>query len=261
MRLLRPLGMDNPPQKGENSGVDTRTPQQKRDDFVNWDKHLEKRKRLSSQFGTSYFKDFNTMTKEHKGKTWIAPSKLFRARKSLYFPNLQGRTLVPPRRAIRDTTDILITPSPGVISVVAVFSSMWGQNQVATFMDDVAVAHVIEENKGKVQRVDVNIEENTLKAMLITLFVPSLRKRIPKDRHDKYFIVRQGVTDEIRSQVGLVNGRVGYVYLVDSQGRIRWAASGVATDEEKEALVKGVRRLVELDLWTKDSSPVASAIA
>ena len=209
------------------------------------------------------------MTKEHKGKTWIAPPKLFKADKSLYFPNLQGRTLGPPRREVRDTTDILITPSPGIISVVAIFSSMWGQNQVATFMDDLAIARVIEENEGKVQRVDVNIEENTLKAMLITLFVPSLRKQIPKDRHDKYFIVRQGVTDEIRSQVGLMNGRVGYVYLVDSQGRIRWAASGVANGEEKEALVKGVRRLVdtlgsEEEAGTKEasvSSPVASAIA
>ena len=46
VQLIRPLGMEDPPQKGENSGIDTRTVQQKRDDFVNWDKHLQKRKKL-----------------------------------------------------------------------------------------------------------------------------------------------------------------------------------------------------------------------
>ena len=45
-QLIRPLDMEDPPQKGENSGIDTRTVQQRRDDFVNWDKHLQKRKQL-----------------------------------------------------------------------------------------------------------------------------------------------------------------------------------------------------------------------
>jgi ATPase complex subunit ATP10 len=44
--LNRPLGMPNPPQPGENSGFDHRTWQEKRDDFFNYDKHLEKRKYL-----------------------------------------------------------------------------------------------------------------------------------------------------------------------------------------------------------------------
>ena len=122
------------------------------------------------------------------------------------------------------------------------------------------VAHVLEQNKGKVQRVDLNIEQNKMKAFLINLFVPRLRRQVPSDRHDKYFIVRQGVTNEIRDQVGLVNERVGYIYLLDAQARIRWAASGIATDEEREALVKGVRRLVET-LGTKEEPVVLGSTA
>lgn len=38
--------MHNPPNPGENTGIDTRTLQQKRDDFVNYEKHLKKREML-----------------------------------------------------------------------------------------------------------------------------------------------------------------------------------------------------------------------
>ena len=74
----------------------------------------------------------------------------------------------------------------------------------------------LEQNKGRVQRVDLNIEQNKMKAFLINLFVRRLRRQVPSDRHDRYFIVRQGVTVEVRDQVGLVNERVGYVYLLDA---------------------------------------------
>lgn len=44
--LDRPLGQRKPPKAGENSGIDTRTWRQRRDDFLNYDKHLERRSRL-----------------------------------------------------------------------------------------------------------------------------------------------------------------------------------------------------------------------
>lgn len=45
--------------------------------------------------------------------------------------------------------------------------------------------------------------------------------------------------------MGFWNGRVGYVYLLDWECRIRWAGSGNAGVEEKAALVRGVARLQE----------------
>jgi mitochondrial ATPase complex subunit ATP10 len=44
--LARPLGLPDPPKAGENTGIDTRTWRQRREDFFNYHKHLERRKQL-----------------------------------------------------------------------------------------------------------------------------------------------------------------------------------------------------------------------
>lgn len=44
--LDRPIGSVIPPQEGQNTGVDERTYRQRRDDFVSYDRHMERRKEL-----------------------------------------------------------------------------------------------------------------------------------------------------------------------------------------------------------------------
>jgi len=98
--------------------------------------------------------------------------------------------------------------------------------------------------EGKAQRVDINIEENWLKAALVKMFLGGLRKRLPQRQHDKYFLVTKGLTPELRHNIGLWNSRVGYVYLLDENCRIRWAGSGDAEPVEKMSLDRGIARLL-----------------
>ncbi|KAK1781143.1 ATP10 protein-domain-containing protein [Copromyces sp. CBS 386.78] len=247
--LSRPIGMHNPPNPGENTGIDTRTLQQKRDDFVNYEKHLKKREMLKSKISRPYFRDWRNM-QFHKGKTFLAPPRLFKADLSLYFPNLHGRTLAKDAAAkAADTTPLL----EGHCSVVTVFSSMWAENQIRTFVApeaNPALQSVLKQSGGRAQLVQVNIEEDAMKAWLVRLFMGSLRKKVDKDDWKRYFLVTKGITDEIRESIGLLNSKVGYTYLVDHNCRIRWAGSGDAEGDEKEGLVKGVQRI--LDEMTKE---------
>lgn len=198
-----------------------------------------------------YFRDWGNLS-FHKGKTFIAPPRMFKGDLSLFFPNVYGQTLLKTNSAPRDTTPTL----QGKISVVSVFSSVWAENQVKTFVDkenNPKLDSILEQNKGTAQRVWINIEENSLKAFLIKLFKGGIRRRIGEPNWHRYFLVRKGISEEIRENVGLLNRSVGYVYLLDSQCRIRWAGSGPSEDHEREGLANSVQRLLDEEKGLKKS--------
>lgn len=175
-----------------------------------------------------------------KGKTFVANERLFRGDLALWFPNLRGRTL---EGVEKDTTVVL----EGRVSVVAVYSSGWAENQVATFVgrEHNPVLHEVLRAAGqKAQLVEVNVEPNVLKWWVLRVFMGRLKKMKEVEDWGRYFVVRFGFGEEIREAIGALNSRVGYVYLLDRECKIRWAGSAKALDEEKESLVKGLKKLI-----------------
>lgn len=53
-----------------------------------------------------------------------------------------------------------------------------------------------------------------------------------------------GALGDLIDQLGMSNRLTGYVYLLDSQGRIRWHASGKPTEEDKSALAAATMELL-----------------
>lgn len=184
----------------------------------------------------------------HSGKTFLSPPRLIRREKALYFPNLRGYTLANPYE-IGDTTSALL----GKVSIVSLFSGKWAADQTRTFLED----NEFERQWGLIagggaQRVDINVEDDWMKAWIVRMSLGGIKRLRPEEEWGRYFVVRRGFSSNVKQSLGIANGKVGYVYLVDEDCKIRWAACGEAAEGENEGLVRGVRKLTEGRMVKKD---------
>lgn len=224
--------------------------------MVSADLHLEQRKltarNRTHKVASPYFREWSNM-RFSKGKTFLAPPRIFKADRALFFPNLQGQTLLKDKTP-RNTTPLF----EDKVSIVSMFSTQWAENQTNTFASEKnnpELHEVVKGSGGLAQIVQINVEENWMKAWIIRLFMPSLRKKLGEDSWARYFLVRRGLTEEMRESIGMLNSKVGYTYLLDGESRIRWAGSGPSEGDEKDSLVKSVKRLIDEAKTRREKKP------
>ncbi|KND03244.1 uncharacterized protein SPPG_02297 [Spizellomyces punctatus DAOM BR117] len=210
--------------------------QKRMDEYLDLDANLREREELLKKaFREGYWDDYKEAARKG-AKLWEAPRRMRNANASPLVPNPQSRTLAG------QTTDVMSLVRNKKASLVTFMFSAFGEPHVNSFAD-----RFLKEFKDvpEVQLVQLNIEENWVKAPVLKMLTPVVRWRVPKDRRDKYLLHYSSIADARRS-AGMTNNVLGWVNLVDSQGRIRWQAHGLAKDHELATMIKLTRKLAGL---------------
>ena len=186
-----------------------------------------------------------TLVRHHRGKSFLATPKLYKAESALYFPNMQGYTLADPKNYEQDTIRVF----RGKFTIVRMCCEHWSVEQCDSFThpkEHPALAAEIERLKDKgLQVVQINIEEDRFRAWLVRWYLSWQREQVPKENWHRWFVITKGANDYMRRDINMPNPKVGQIYLLDRECKIRWAGCGDANDDEKDSLVKAVRKLVE----------------
>ncbi|KAJ7018356.1 ATP10 protein-domain-containing protein [Mycena alexandri] len=223
LRVLdRPLGVRERPSLTKQTRM-----QRFKDIWLIEEKILEERKHLIKQLNKGYYSDALTIIHPgHMGKTWIAPEVLIREDKALYLPNIKGKDL--DKKEAKHTTLMCY----GKITLLAIESTELSVLQTKSFVNSVYPRF---KDNPLYQRVHINIQENALKALVVKLFMHNLRDKVPKELYGNCLLSTQSM-EYLREPMGCTNRMVGYVYLIDENLKIRWAAGGDATLAELQAL-------------------------
>ncbi|KAF6764237.1 F1F0 ATP synthase assembly protein Atp10 [Ephemerocybe angulata] len=217
--LSRPLGVR------ERPTTVIKTAGQKMRELLDSDVRTAQRRHLIKEATKGYFHDMN-MTRRHGGKTWIAPNVLIRDDKALYLPNISGKSLLD--KETKNTTEMCF----GKVTVLSMLSTKISEIHSQALIEPTYAQF---SSDPKFQYVQVNLQENVLKAFLVNLIWASFGQRSQEELQKTYILSSQNV-EYIREAIGMTNSKVGYVYLIDENLRIRWAACAEPLPEEVQAL-------------------------
>lgn len=177
------------------------------------------------------------------GKIFTPPVSFFRREKAKYFPDFHGTSL-------DGATKQLSQHLANKVSIVRIYSTVSGERCSDTYFnvrnEDLLTGgfETFKREFPLSQIVDLNLPQNGLKRFVVSLSKSNIKRITPPERHAGYFILPQAVFPfDIKQKLYCDNMCSGYIYILDQQGRIRWATSGYASEEERDLMWKCVRGL------------------
>lgn len=180
-----------------------------------------------------------------KGKIFTPPVSYFKQDKSKYFPDMIATAILGKQQQL----SLLFEDK---VLIVRVYSTVSGENCTKTYLGDYLEKEGYQDFKTKhprAQIIDLCVPQSRVKGLITLMAAPSLRKSLSEERRDLYFLLPFGTFDaDARRVLKCDNSCSGYLYVIDNEGKIRWATSGSSNDEESATLwraVKGIEKSID----------------
>lgn len=215
-KLINPVGLKQRPVPLYGN-PNTPTFADRKRDFLDPKKNRARREELKRELAESRFQPIYEF-RDTGGKIFSSPPAGWPAQKALYIPNFAARSL----RTLEDT-ELLKELPRGQPALVRVFSSDASFKQLQSYLKYVPEDFPI---------VDVNAPTSWLNGLLIRLFANKIKKTLTS--RTSYLV--GSIPRDIRSALWATNNLCGYVYVIDPDLKVRWAASGESTSAEGETL-------------------------
>jgi mitochondrial ATPase complex subunit ATP10 len=119
----------------------------------------------------------------------------------------------------------------------------FGYKFLASWTDPFTTA--FQKDSSRAQVVKVSITERSSLYVLQWFLTSIMKRNTPVEEHDKTLVYfgPSNAMDEFRDVLRLHNLMTGYVFLLDDLGRIRFAGSGPASDEEVARVIEFAKEL------------------
>ncbi len=128
-------------------------------------------------------------------------------------------------------------------TLVAVYYNEHGNQMIPSWTEPFEDAFSKDTNRIKV--IWLSINEGRVLKMLRYFIVNSSKKKVPEYRKENYLMYFGNTQDcaDFRDVLRMHNKKTGYVYLLDGLGRVRFAGSGKASDDDVKRIISFTKEL------------------
>ncbi|ODQ81104.1 hypothetical protein BABINDRAFT_160510 [Babjeviella inositovora NRRL Y-12698] len=257
--LSKPFGIPQPLNltdyyQNQNSKHKVQNFQSFKYEFFDKSRKEEKRVELAKTYSESGFYEMGIF-RQTKGRIFGPPPGLFRGDKALYFPSVRGENLLGQQVDLQALW-------AGKINVMRVFTPRIADESSAAWLKADGLDYLNKDYEAFQARfphsqiLDLNLAENGIKGLFTRFARGSLRALTNSKRHGLYVM---STRDQFNVDLGLMkeatklrNLYAGYLYVIDWEGKIRWACSGDVNEAEQAVLFKNLR-LLEKEFTSSES--------